>query len=62
MTEPSTSWQFDTITYAGGSQDGPRASVQLTRQGKQVTPRGPVMGLSTPSATRSHRPQGWRRE
>ena len=36
MTESSTSWQLDTITYAGGSQDGPRAIVKLTRQGKQV--------------------------
>ena len=40
MTEPSTSWQFDTITYAGGSQDGPRARVQLTREGKQVHAEG----------------------
>jgi hypothetical protein len=40
MTEPSTSWQFDTITYSGGSQDGPRASVQLSRQGEQVHAEG----------------------
>ena len=45
MTEASTSWQFDTITYAGGSQDGPRASVQLTRQGKQVQAEGSGNGL-----------------
>ena len=45
MTEPSTSWQFDTITYAGGSQDGPRASVQLSRQGKQVHAEGSGSGL-----------------
>ncbi len=45
MTEPSTSWQFDTITYAGGSQDGPRASVQLSRQGKQVHGEGSGNGL-----------------
>ena len=40
MTEPSTSWQLDKITYAGGSQDGPKASVQLSRQGEQVHAEG----------------------
>jgi hypothetical protein len=45
MSEPSTSWQFDAITYAGGSQDGPRASVQLTREGKQVHAEGSGNGL-----------------
>jgi len=45
MTEPSSSWQFDTITYAGGSQDGPRASVQLTREGEQVHAEGSGNGL-----------------
>jgi hypothetical protein len=45
MTEQSTSWQFDTITYAGGSQDGPRARVQLSRQGEQVHAEGSGNGL-----------------
>jgi LeuA allosteric (dimerisation) domain len=45
MTEQSTSWQFDTITYAGGSQDGPRARVQLSRQGEQVHAEGSGTGL-----------------
>ena len=45
MTEPSTSWQFDTITYAGGSQDGPRASVQLSCDGKHVHAEGTGTGL-----------------
>ena len=45
MSEPSTGWQFDTITYAGGSQDGPRASVELTGQGRQVHAEGSGNGL-----------------
>ena len=45
MTEPSPSWQLDTITYAGGSQDGPRASVQLSREGQQVHAEGSGNGL-----------------
>jgi hypothetical protein len=45
MTQPSTSWQLDTITYAGGSRDGPRASVQLSRQGQQVHAEGSGNGL-----------------
>lgn len=40
MSEPSTSWQIEMITYAGGSQGGPRASVQLSRQGEQVRAEG----------------------
>jgi hypothetical protein len=63
MTEPSTSWQFDTITYAGGSKDGPRASVQLTRQGKQVHAEGSGNGLiDAVCDSISQGPQGWRRE
>src|SRR4029079_4426385 len=45
MTEPSSSWHFDSITYAGGSREGPRASVQLTREGKQVHAEGSGNGL-----------------
>jgi len=45
MIEPSTRWEFDTITYAGGSLDGPRASVQLSRQGKHVHAEGSGNGL-----------------
>ena len=44
MTEPSTSWQLDKITYAGGSQDGPKASVQLSRGGEQVRAEGSGSG------------------
>jgi LeuA allosteric (dimerisation) domain len=45
MTDPSTSWQLDMITYAGGSQDGPRVSVQMSREGKQVHAEGTGNGL-----------------
>ena len=45
MSEPSTSWQLDTTAYAGGSQDGPRASVQLTHLGEQVHAEGSGNGL-----------------
>jgi hypothetical protein len=45
MTEPSTSWQLDTITYSGGTQDGPRANVTLTWAGEQVHAEGSGTGL-----------------
>jgi hypothetical protein len=45
MTEPTTSWQLDTITYAGGSQDGPKASVQLSSEGEHVHAEGTGNGL-----------------
>ena len=45
MTEASTSWQLDTVTYGGGSQDGPRASVRLSRQKEQVHAEGRGNGL-----------------
>ena len=36
MTEPITGWQLDTITYSGGTHDGPHTSVQLSRAGEPV--------------------------
>jgi hypothetical protein len=45
MTEPSASWQLDDITYAGGTQDGPRATVKLSRAGHQVHAEGSGTGL-----------------
>jgi hypothetical protein len=54
MTQPSDQRQLDTttytITYAGGSPHGPRASVQLSRARKQEHAGGPAMALSTRSA------------
>ena len=45
MTEPSISWQLDDITYSGGTQDGPRADVKLTRADQQVQAEGSGTGL-----------------
>ena len=45
MTEASTSWQLDAITYSGGTQDGPRANVKLSRAGEQVHAEGSGTGL-----------------
>jgi hypothetical protein len=45
MTEPSTSWQLDAITYSGGTQDGPHANVKLSRAGEQVQAEGSGTGL-----------------
>jgi hypothetical protein len=45
MTEPSASWQLDDITYSGGTQDGPRASVKLSRADHQVHAEGFGTGL-----------------
>jgi LeuA allosteric (dimerisation) domain len=45
MTEPSTSWQLDDITYSGGTQDGPRANVTLSRAEHQVHAEGAGTGL-----------------
>jgi hypothetical protein len=45
MTEPTAGWQLDTITYSGGTQDGPHASVQLSRAGEQVHADGSGAGL-----------------
>lgn len=45
MTEASTSWQLDTVTYSGGSQDGPHASVRLSRQAEKVQAEGSGNGL-----------------
>ena len=45
MTEPSTSWQLDDITYSGGTQDGPRANVKLSRAEYQVHAEGSGTGL-----------------
>ena len=45
MTEPLTGWQLDTITYSGGTKDGPRTSVHLSRAGEQVHAEGSGSGL-----------------
>lgn len=45
MTEPITGWQLETITYSGGTQHGPRTSVQLSRAGEQVHADGSGSGL-----------------
>jgi hypothetical protein len=45
MTESSTGWQLDAITYSGGTQDGPRASVTLSRAEEQVHAEGSGTGL-----------------
>lgn len=45
MTERITGWQLDTITYSGGTHDGPHTSVQLSRAGKQVRADGSGSGL-----------------
>ena len=45
MTEPITGWRLDTITYSGGTKDGPRTSVQLSRAGEQVQADGSGSGL-----------------
>src|SRR5215472_1079538 len=45
MTEPPTGWQLDGITYSGGTQDGPRANVRLSRAGEQVHAEGSGTGL-----------------
>jgi hypothetical protein len=45
MTEPSTSWQPDDITYSGGTRDGPRANVRLSRAEQEVHAEGAGTGL-----------------
>jgi hypothetical protein len=45
MMEPSTGWQLDDITYSGGTQDGPRAKVKLSRAEEQVHAEGSGTGL-----------------
>jgi hypothetical protein len=45
MTEPPTGWQLDSITYSGGTQDGPRANVKLSRAEEQVHAEGSGTGL-----------------
>ena len=45
MTESSTGWQLDAITYSGGTQDGPRANVKLSRAEEQVHAEGSGTGL-----------------
>jgi hypothetical protein len=45
MTEPFTGWQLDAITYSGGTQDGPRANVTLSRAEDQVQATGSGTGL-----------------
>jgi hypothetical protein len=41
----STGWQLDNITYSGGTQDGPRANVKLSRAEEQVHAEGSGTGL-----------------
>ncbi|MEV0286091.1 alpha-isopropylmalate synthase regulatory domain-containing protein [Kribbella sp. NPDC050820] len=41
----SNSWRLDAITYSGGTQDGPRATVQLSRSGEPVHAEGAGTGL-----------------
>ena len=45
MTEPSSSWQLSAITYSGGTRDGPRAEVTLSRAEQQVHAEGAGTGL-----------------
>lgn len=45
MTEPSASWQLGDITYAGGTQGGPRASVKLSRAEHRAHAEGSGTGL-----------------
>ena len=45
MTDPFTGWQLEAITYAGGTQDGPRANVKLSRSEEQVQADGSGTGL-----------------
>jgi hypothetical protein len=45
MTEPSTSWQLNDITYSGGTKDGPRANVKLSRAEHEVQAEGSGTGL-----------------
>ena len=45
MTEPSTGWHLDDITYSGGTRAGPRASVRLFRAEEQVHAEGSGTGL-----------------
>jgi hypothetical protein len=45
MTEPSTGWQLDDITYSGSTQDGPRANVKLSGAEQQVHAEGSGTGL-----------------
>jgi LeuA-like protein with dimerisation domain len=45
MTEPSTGWQLEGIMYSGGTQDGPRANVKLSRGQERVRAEGSGTGL-----------------
>jgi hypothetical protein len=45
MTEPSTGWHLDDITYSGGTRAGPRANVKLFRAEEQVHAEGSGTGL-----------------
>ncbi len=57
MTEPSTGWHLDDITYSGGTQDGPRANVKLSRAAEQVHAEGSGTGLIDGGRARSRLPQ-----
>ncbi|MFI7064741.1 alpha-isopropylmalate synthase regulatory domain-containing protein [Kribbella sp. NPDC050124] len=41
----STGWRLDAITYSGGTQDGPRATVKLFKSGEPVQAEGSGTGL-----------------
>ena len=56
MTEPSTGWQLDDITYSGGTQDGPRAKVKLSRAEEQVHAEGSGTGLILSGSPAPERP------
>jgi len=45
MTEPSTGWHLEDITYSGGTRAGPRANVKLSRAEEQVHAEGSGTGL-----------------
>ena len=45
MAETVTGWQLGGIAYSGGTQDGPRVSVELSRGGEQVQAEGSGTGL-----------------
>ena len=48
MTEPSTGWQLEDITYSGGTRAGPRANGQVRRA---VHPTDHYRGSAVPGRT-----------
>ena len=45
MAESFIGWQLDSITYSGGTKDGPRADVRLIRGDQQEQSQGSGTGL-----------------